>query len=108
MKTKAIKGYVYDSSASDKRKLVKGRAFQTPGREWFRMWATPSIESIFDDGEWIVSHWDSGTRVTEYGRYFATPHGAIKDALEVVASKTDDQLNEALRRWYSGEAWPGK
>lgn len=109
MKTKQVTGAVYDTTAADKRRLVTGYAFQTPKRRWMRMWATPSIESfaIFND-EWIVSHWDTGARVTDYGKTFRTPQEAIKDALQFIATKTDAQIKEALHRWVSGESWPGK
>lgn len=106
---KSVTGYVYCTSDAGKRRLVNGFAFITPRREWLRMWATPSIESsLIFKKEWIVSHWESGARVTSVAETFRTPRAAMRNAVALTASLSDEKIHEALRRWYSGESWPGR
>lgn len=92
-----LRGYVYSSSSENKRRQVDGFAFQTPGRDHFHMWITPSLE-LGESGLWHASHWETGMRVTDFPG-LRTRAKAARRAIEILKHKSEPETEAAINYW---------
>lgn len=80
---------------------VEGFAFQVPGFEWFRTWATPQLAQSLvypprQTGRWVVSEWLTGKCVNGYWLHESAP----QEAAEAVAAWFQEVGVDEVRKRY--------
>ena len=90
-----LSGFIDNIREPGGKKLVDGFAFQVPGFEFLKTWATPAQDYFLD--VWIVSHWESGLSIgSQNGVSGLTPHEAAERAVTFLQEKGAERVKARL------------
>jgi hypothetical protein len=90
-----ISGFIDHAHEPGHKKMVDGFAFQVPGFEFIKTWATPAQDSFFDS--WVVSHWESGLTIGTFsGVSGLTPQMAAERVVAFLQEKGVERVKARL------------